>query len=75
MPYIKFLNSMKKIQGGIIVPLDDHTIEVRGANKNTSGLDLYLDNGLLVGDYEAYIYPYQDIATKIYQYTDDGHTL
>lgn len=54
MSYIQFNNSTKKIQNGIIIPLADTGIEVQGANRNTSGVKLYLNNGLMVGDYSDY---------------------
>lgn len=71
MSYIKFINSDKK-HNAIIRPIDLHTIEVVGADKNTSGVKMYLDNDMEVGNYENFKYSYLDVTTDTFQYSDDG---
>lgn len=72
MSYIKFLDSTSKIQDAIIMPLSEHIIEVKFSILNTSGLGLYLDNDMLIGDYNDYTTVYKIIDDNSTQYSNDG---
>ena len=72
MSYIKFSDSTSKIKDAIIVPLSKHIIEVKFSVLNTSGLGLYLDNDLYVGNYAEFTTLYRKIDDTTYQYSNDG---
>ena len=67
---MSYINIENNINSSIRV-ISDHIIEVVGLSKITDGFRLYLDNGLLVGDYTDYKYPYRDISESIYQYSNN----
>ncbi len=70
MSYIKFNNSPSRING-IIKPITPNIIEVNQP-LNQSGLNLYLDNDMLIGDYNSYTTLYRKIDDSTYQYSNDG---
>ena len=54
--------------------MSSHIIKVSGLIQHTSGFRLYLDNDVLVGDYSAFIYPYNNpnLGEGVYEYSDNN---
>lgn len=74
MPYIKFNDSEDKYNIPIKI-IDEHTIRIEKAPQNLSGVCLFLDNDLMVGDYSSYIFLVRAVSDieNIYEYSDDNH--
>lgn len=70
MSYIKFNNTQSKINA-TITPISSTIVEVDGTNKNDSGFSLYLNNGMLIGDYNNYTTVYRIIDIDTTQYSND----
>lgn len=70
MSYIKFNNTQSRINA-TVTPISGTVVEVDGNNKNDSGFSLYLDNGMLIGDYNNYTTVYKIIDIDTTQYSND----
>ena len=68
--YLKFMNSSAKYYDAYVEPIDDVTIRVYNAPHNTSGIGMYSEDGVLVGDYRKYRKDYKKSKSRdnIYMY-------
>ena len=71
--YIQIVGDTTKYQGNL-EHIGLHLIKVSGLIQHTSGFRLYLDNGVLVGDYSNFVYPYLDpnLGEGVYEYSDNN---
>lgn len=71
--YIQIVGDTTKYQGNL-ERIGLHLIKVSGLVQHTSGFRLYLDNGVLVGDYSEFVYPYIDpnLGEGVYEYSDNN---
>ena len=71
--YIQIVGDTTKYQGKL-ERIGLHLIKVSGLIQHTSGFRLYLDNGVLVGDYSNFVYPYLDpnLGEGVYEYSDNN---
>lgn len=67
--FIKFLNG-KKYLNVQVFSVNPTTMEVIGAGLNEGGFNIYLDNGVKIGNYEDYKYLKEQVAIRDYRYTN-----